>query len=172
MTAPIRSMPEVDVPDPARVIAVIRCHDDLVEAFRTIKDMLQLSNQVCDDLIDLTDGFTDKVLGPTRAKGLSPFMFDNFTSFFAVQFEMKVDIEAARLVQDRWEKREDRRIHVNASRLSKSVMKRAKPEVCRDLLKLARKQRNLKLSPKQRSMIARKAARARWRKERNGVVRC
>lgn len=167
MTAPIRIITDaIKVPAPGDIIATITCHDDLIEAFRAIKDILGLSNTFCDDLIDVTAGHTDKVLGPTRAKGLSQFMFDNFCALFAVQFEMKVNVEAAKRMQPRWEGRENGRIHVDSSRVSKRMMERAKPQVLKGFAQQGVAARLTMLTGEHRSKIARKAARARWRKRR------
>lgn len=167
MTAPIRITPDaIAVPAPGDIIARVRCHDDLIEAFRVMKDILGLSNTFCDDTIGITAGHTDKVLGPTRAKGLSSFMFDNFSELFAVEFEMRINLDAAKRMQSRWEGRENGRIHVDSSRVSKRMMERAKPQVLKASAKHANTARNTMLSREHRSKIARKAAKARWRKRR------
>lgn len=166
MTAPIRITPEtIAVPAPGDIIARVRCHDDLIEAFRVMKDLLGLSNTFCDDTIGITAGHTDKVLGPTRAKGLSSFMFDNFSELFAVEFEMRINLDAAKRMQARWEGRENGRIHVDSSRVSKRMMERAKPQVIKHLSRVANEARCSKLPGEHRTQIAKKASDARWKKQ-------
>lgn len=167
MSAPIRIITDaIKVPAPGDIIATITCHDDLIEAFRAIKDILGLSNTFCDDTIGITAGHTDKVLGPTRAKGLSSFMFDNFSELFAVEFEMRINLDAAKRMQSRWEGRENGRIHVDSSRVSKRMMERAKPQVLKGFAQQGVAGRLTVLTGEHRSKIARKAAKTRWRRHR------
>lgn len=157
-----------EFPLPGDTIAVIRCQDDLIEAFRKIKDILGLSNKVCDDLIGLADGHVDKVLGPTRAKGLSGFMFDNFAELFAVEFEMKINLDAAKRMESRWEQRETKRIHP-PHRVSKQMVERAKPHVLKDFATIGGKASGAKRTGSQGSEIMRKVAKRGWRKRRRAM---
>ncbi|HEY1980731.1 MAG TPA: hypothetical protein VGH13_11640 [Xanthobacteraceae bacterium] len=156
----------ITVPAAGEVIARFRTYDDLVEAFRTVKDLLGLSNKVCDDLIGIADGRTDKALGPTRAKGLSAAMFDDFTELFAVEFEMKINLEAAQRMQSRWEGRDGKRVHSQGRRVSKRMIERAAPAVMSESGKLGAQKRMVMLSAEHRTEIARKAAKKRWKLHR------
>lgn len=150
-------------------IATIRTQDDLIEALRAAKALRGLSNEFCDERGGLTKGHVDKVLGPSRTKSLSPALFNTFAELFAVQFIMVPNPEAEARQKPKWEGRDTSNVRVDGSRVSKSLLERAKPHVLRDHLKKANAARNAKLSCEQRSEIARKAGRARQRKRRKNM---
>jgi hypothetical protein len=156
---PIRIMPEV--------IAVVRRHQDITEVFRLMRERLGLTLEFCDDVGGLAKGHTDKILGPSEVKNWGATTFDLFCEMFAIEFRVHVDIEAAKRMQAVWEGRK-RPLYPDAriKRISKQLIERAKPHVLRDHLKTANAARNALLSCEQRSEIARKAAKSRWRKKR------
>lgn len=150
-----------------QVIGIVRRHADLIEVFRLMKDRLNLTNEFCDDVGGLTKGHTDKILGPSETKNLGPITFDLFCQLFAVEFHVRLDLEAAKRMEAVWEKRE-RPLYPNArvKRISKKLIERAKPHVLQDFARLGVAGRMTVLTGEQRSAIARKAARARHRKRR------
>jgi hypothetical protein len=81
------------IADKGEVIAVIRSYEDLIDALRAVKAMHGLSNTWCDEIGGLASGHTDKLLGPASAKKLSPMTMDVFFQMFAVEMEMRIDIE-------------------------------------------------------------------------------
>jgi hypothetical protein len=173
MTAPIRSMPELMmVADNDQVVAVVRKHADLIEVFRLMKERLQLTNEFCDDVGGLTKGHTDKILGPSEAKNIGPVTFDLFCEMFAVEFHVRVDLDATKRMESVWEGRE-RPLYPNArvKRISKKLIERAKPHVFREMGQRSAPARMQCLTAEHRSRIARKAARARWKKHRTSSVR-
>lgn len=151
---------------PGEVIAVIRTQDDLIEALRKAKDMLGLSNQWCDAVGGLTAGHTDKVIGPSRTKSLSQMTFDLFCEMFAVELHMVVNMDAVQRMAARWEGRNASNVRVESNRVSAGLLERAKPHILMASAKHANAVRNEMLTREHRSKIARKAARARWRKKR------
>jgi hypothetical protein len=171
MTAP---MPEVLLDAAAdKVIAVVRRHQDIADVFRLMKERLGLTNEFCDDAGGLAKGHCDKILGPSESKNWGPTTFDLFCEMFAVEFRVHVDLEAAKRMLAVWEGRE-RPLYPDAkvARISKKLIARAKPHVLRDLSRVGNAARNAMLPGEHRSKIARKAARARWRKKRhpNGTM--
>lgn len=163
-------------------IATIRSYPELVEAFRMVKAMRRLSNKWCDDTCELQDGYTDKVLGPTGSRGISPILFSMFCQIFAVKFIMEVDVEAAAKMQAHWEERSEGKVAFPESRMSKALLAKAKPLVIREIgriggikrasqlsAKHARqkggKRRMRKLSKKERVALARMASCARWNRK-------
>jgi hypothetical protein len=144
----------------------IRTQDDLIEALRAVKDRLGLSNTWCDDVGGFTRGQTDKVLGPSRAKGLSPMLFATYCSLFAVRLEMVVDLDQARVMEARWEGRDKSNVRMDLGRISKKLVERAKPLVLSQSGQRANVVRNRMLTREHKEKIARKAAKARWRKHR------
>lgn len=164
MTAPIRSMP---VPGADEVIAVVRTLQDAVDVFRLMKERLGLTNGFMDDVGGLTPGHTDKILGPTEEKRLGYDTFALFTALCAIEFRVHIDMDAVKRMEAIWEKRE-RPLYPNAKvkRISKKLVERAKPLVMKDTGRVGGIVRSHVLTPKHRSDIARKAAKARWKKER------
>lgn len=154
------------------VIAVIRRHQDITEVFRLMKERLGLTNEFCDDAGGLTKGHTDKILGPTGSKGWGPTTFDLFCEMFAVEFRVHVDLEAAKRMQAVWEGRE-RPLYPDAKvvRISKKLLDRAKPFVAQEMGRIGAAKKMVMLSAEHRSQIARKAARARWRRRRRSTSR-
>lgn len=147
----------------SEVIATFSNYDGMVQAFRTIKDKVGLSNGFCENIADLAPGHIDKVLGPTRVKNIGPFVFDVLTELLAVEFEMKINTDALKRMQPRWEKRDVRKIRVDAHVISKALITRAKPAIYKEVgaqLAEARK----KIKPSVRRRIAKHAAKARWSK--------
>ena len=164
----------IQPPIAGETIAVIRSYPDLVEAFRLIKARLGLSNKWCDDSTDRPDGFTDKVLGPSQNKNISPLTFSMFCQIFAVQFEMKIDTAMLAKMERHWEERSEPQVVVPDGRISKKLIEKAKPFVYREMgraggLKSASlpgaqqvrrkggKSRAKKLTKQRRREIARKA---------------
>lgn len=161
----------------SETIAVVRSYEDLVEAFRAIKERLGLTNAACDRLANLGEGATDKVLGPTGAKNIGPLTLNAFCWLFAVKFEMRIDLDQVKLMEQYWENSEAPRWFPGEKmnrRVSKAVLDRAKPLVLKESgraggLKSASllsaqqarrkggKSRAKKLTKAQRKEIARKA---------------
>jgi hypothetical protein len=150
-------------------ILIVRRHQDIADVFRLMKERLELTNEFIDDVGGLTKGHADKLLGPSEAKNWGPTTFDLFCEMFAIEFRVHVDIEAAKRMQAVWEGRERPLFpHARVTRISKKLIERAKPHVLQDFSKLGNAARNAMLPGEHRSKIARKAARARWRKPRRG----
>jgi hypothetical protein len=168
MTAPIRSMPEtIMVADQGEVIAVVRTMQDAVDVFRMMKERLGLTNEFIDDVGGLTKGHADKILGPSEDKRLGYDTFALLTALSAIEFRVYIDMEAVKRMEAIWEKRE-RPLYPNAKvkRISKKLVERAKPLVFKDSGRVGGIVRSHMLTPKQRSDIARKGARAMHRKRR------
>jgi hypothetical protein len=144
-------------------IATARTQDDLIEALRLAKGQRGLSNEFCDERGGLTRGHTDKVLGPTRAKSLSPMTLDLFLELFAVQILLVPNPEAEERMRERWEGRDTSNVRTGSNKVSKQVIERAKPHVLRDFSASGNAARHSKLPATHRTEIARNASRARWK---------
>lgn len=170
-------------------IATIRCTDDLVEALRAIKAKLELSNDFVDAVGGLTRGHTDKVLGPTRAKNISPMTLDTFLEVFAVELHMVVNLDAVKRMEARWEQITPDRIRLTANRISVKLLARANPIIMRengrkggiarvcqqgaslaDNCRRAGRARMRKLTKKERSALARKGGIAKAAKRRENAA--
>lgn len=130
--------------------ADITDYDGLIEAFRAAKALRGLSDSMVDELGGLTRGHSEKVLGPSQTKGLSPMMLETLLGVFAVKLQMVVDVEAFKKMEGRWQRRAENHVRENASRVSIRVIERARPHVLREM--------------------ATKAARARWDKHRSKMA--
>lgn len=159
MNARIRTIPDAGT-------IIIRTQDDLIEALRTAKSVRGLSNDFCDERGGLTRGHTDKVLGPSRAKSLSPGLFNTFAEMFAVQFVMVANPDAELRQKAKWEGRDTSNVRTGEHRVSKQVMERAKPHIYSEMGKRSASARMACLTAEHRARIARKAAKSRWRKHR------
>jgi hypothetical protein len=149
--------------------APIRSHDDLVDYIRARKEELGLSNEFIEEKCLMTKGHCDKLIGPSREKGLSRFTLDYFMTLLAFQLVPQPDPEQEARMHGKWERRSESQVH-RPNRVSKVIMERARPLVMREHLKAANAARNSKLSCEQRSRIARKAAKVRWRKARRELA--
>lgn len=146
----------------------IAFHDyaGMVDAFRSIKDHLGLSNEALDELCNFTKGHTDKLLGPTGTRGFGPLTLNAMLWALAVKVEITVDTERAAEMVPVWEKRFAPNVRQHASVVSKVLVARAKPLVLKDLTHNATMARAMGVAPEKRSEIARHAATVRWEKHR------
>lgn len=156
----------MSTPVAGETIAVITSYPELVEAFRAIKARLQLSNKWCDETCDFADGVTDKLLGPSSTKSIGPLAFSMFCQMFAVKFRMEIDLEAVRKMEAYWESREAGKVSVQKTRIGKELLERAKPIVLKAFAHQGVAGRMQMLTGEQRSRIARKAAKSRWKNQR------
>lgn len=163
MTAPIRDMAVLPADAP---VAVVRQHHEVLEVFRMMKDKLGLTNEFIDDVGGLTKGNADKILGPTEAKGWGPITFDLFCELFAIEFRVYVDLSAVARMEGKWEKRLRPVESSHTKRVSKRLLTKAKPIIVRHFGQIGGMVRAHMLSPKQRTEIASKAAKSRWKKAR------
>jgi hypothetical protein len=182
MSAPIK-LP----PDPTELIATVRTLQDAVEVFRMMKDRLGLTYKFIDEVSGLAKGHADKVLSRTAQKRLGYDTFAVFCELFGIKFEVKIDLDAVKRMEDVWEGRMRPLYAPDAKpgRVSKKLIAMAKPHVFREMgkksgparmlcltvqqrMKIGKKagrksSRLSKLTPEERTIIARKAANARWR---------
>jgi hypothetical protein len=145
---------------------------ELLAALRARRDELQISNETIDDIAGLAERHTSKLLAanfPSRSLGKVSFpLLLGALGMGIARVEIVEDPEAVALVKDRWLKW--KRLPYGSPRLSKKQIEHARPAVLRANAKRANVARNAMLSCEQRTAIARKAAKARWRKQRQ--VRC
>lgn len=174
-------------PDPTELIATVRTLQDAVEVFRMMKDRLGLTFEFIDEVGGLSRGHSDKVLSRTEQKRLGYDTFALFTSLFAVEFRVHIDMAAVKEMQDVWEERKRPLFpHRKPGQVSKKLVAMATPHVFRAMgrksasarmlcstaeqrIKIAKKaarksSRLSKLTPERRKVIAKKAAAARWHK--------
>lgn len=146
---------------------VIRSLDDLLDAFRARKDELRLSNETVDRLAGIASGHCDKTLGPSQKRKLTRLTFDLFLDVLALEIHVVPNLDAARVMEKRWEGRignyraKDYR-HV-PNRIGKRIIEQAKPLLMAELGKLGAQKLNGMRTAAHRSESARNAAQSRWR---------
>jgi hypothetical protein len=147
---------------------VIRNRDDLIEALRSRREQLGLSNAYVEHQLQMSDGHCDKLLGPSQAKGMSiPVMLD-MIELFGARMVIEVDAESEARMQKRWERREEGKVHP-PRRLSAHLMRIARAQLYTRLSQLGNEARKIKLPREARSSIARAAAISRWQRHRAAV---
>ena len=139
--------------------------EGLLEAFRARKEALELSNATIDELGGLCAGHADKVLGPSRIKGLSTMTLDVLLGVLALKLVVVEYPEAAARIVDRWGIRSKPHVRARCSRVSMKVLESARPVILKELSAKAAEGRKA-IPAEKRSEIARNAACSRWRKER------
>lgn len=142
-------------------------YDELIEALRARKAQLELSDSMVDLIGGLTRGHTEKILGPSRTKKLSPMTIDVLLATLAVKICLIEDVEAAKVMEGRWEERVANHVRSTANRASQRIVAQAKPHIFRDLGKKSAPARMRCLTAEHRSRIARKAAKSRWKKHKS-----
>lgn len=136
-----------------------------VDALLIAKNYLGLSNSHVEHMIGLVAGHVDKNLGPSRIKNIGPTLFDDYLECFAVEFVMRVNPAAEKRMKTRWEGRNKKRVRPYAHSMSMAVMERAKGAFHKEKAEQLTNGRK-KIAPERRSKIARRAAKARWRRPR------
>jgi hypothetical protein len=154
------------MPNPAcRVIGEARDCNELVDLYRQRKVELGLTDAWFDDHSGLTKGHLGKLFGDAQVKTLGPVSIHALNCSLAVKFIVVVDENAEAIMRGRWEGRE-RPAPLCMPRASKRAIERFKPIITREnnkaIAPLGGLARAAKLSPRRRSQIARRAARARW----------
>jgi hypothetical protein len=149
----------------ARIIAECRDYAQLIAALRSWIGELGTAGETVDDVAGLPLRYTMKLLAPVPVKGLGRTSLGPLLGALGLKLIVAVDAEVLgrirhRLIASR---------NANGAVLTVKGRKRKPYRAMRGNPELARMVRQigiLKLSPDQRSRIARKAARERWRRAR------
>jgi hypothetical protein len=143
--------------------AVIRCADDLVEAFRARKTQRGFSNETVEAMLLMSAGMCDKFLGPNRTLQLNAVVIEDLMTLFGVELVMRINPEARMCA--RLERRDERQVRPHR-RLSKELLALARAQIFKELSAHGNEARKTKVSSKARSRIARTAALCRWKHRR------
>jgi hypothetical protein len=144
---------------------VIENREQLIEALRSRKELLGLSNAFVEAQLHMADGGCDKVLGPSQAKGFGVAVMLDMIELFGGRLVIQVTPETEARMQRRWERRDERAVRPQ-NRLSKKLMQIASAQFYQRLSRLGNEARKVKLPPEARSNIARAAALSRWKQRR------
>jgi hypothetical protein len=141
---------------------VIRNRDDLIEALRSRKDELGLSNGFVEGQLLMADGHCDKLLGRTQRKGMSIPVLLDIVELLGGRLVIQADAETEARMQARYERRDAKKVHP-PRRLSERLMEIARKQFYQELSARGNAARRAKVSAKARSRIARAAATSRWK---------
>jgi hypothetical protein len=137
-------------------------HDELISVMIVRKAQLGLSNEFIDNTIPLSDGHTDKILGPSRERGLSQLTLDAMLSVLALKLIVVEDARQAARMKSRWSGRDCRMLRPPA-RIGAALIKRARPAVLRAAAAAAAKARWSGTTPELRRLVMRSV----WMARRN-----
>jgi hypothetical protein len=141
---------------------VIENRDELVAALRSRKEFLQLSNSFVEAELLMTAGGCDKVLGPSQTSGFSIATLFDLVELFGARLVFRIDEASSARMAHRWERRDERAVR-RPKRISKELLKIAKPLLFADLGRSGGKARAANIPATLASKIGRKAGRARMR---------
>lgn len=151
-----------------RVLGEAKTYDDLIEVYRARIAELGVTYATVDDLSGLQSGYVGKILGDGRVKALGPLSMGLLNTTLAIKFVVVEDPVTLLQMAQKWELRI--RPASMPSRASTRAMERFKPIVTQALnserAALGGRARALKLTPARRRAIAKRAARARWRRSK------
>jgi hypothetical protein len=131
----------------------ICCYNDLVAALRARQASLGLADEVLDDVAGLTKGHTNKVLGPSRERGIGASTFEAYAIALAFDLLMVENPDKLARMRPYYEGRKESNARVNHP-IGNVVLSRAMTKL--------RKEGWGKIPAEQRSAYARRIANARW----------
>jgi len=156
-------------PGPARMIGSPQSYSELIDLLFERKNELNLGDRALDDIIDWAPGYTQKVLGPAQVKRLSGLTLFDILGGLGLSIALFDDPKKRCHNTELYAPRNNSKIQMLA-KVSMRVINRARPEIMRQFGKAnavkGNRARNLSLSPKKRSRLAKRAALVRWRKPR------
>jgi hypothetical protein len=106
--------------------------DELIDALGEMRVKRKLSYANLDELVGLTRGHSEKILGPARVRGLSPVIFDALLPALGIRLAVIEDPEAIAAMARRWEPRDESNVR-NSQRISRRLLDRARPFVLQEL---------------------------------------
>lgn len=109
------------------------CFDGIIDLLGDVREARGLSCQRVDEIIGVTGGLTNKILGPRREKGLSPMMLDGFLTTFAIKLVAVDDPEAIARMAGRWELRDETSVR-QSLRISRRLLRRARPVILQEVI--------------------------------------
>lgn len=155
-------------------LAIGDSYDDLIRALRERASALGMTDKIIEEIGGFTGGHVGKLLGAKRTKSLGGLSFGMMLGALGLKFAIIEDEEATARIKRRFDpsvksKRMPTAVRIDISpELASAVFSSHNARISR-LGVVARMQ---KMTPRQRSISARRAARARWRKGRKPSMGC
>jgi hypothetical protein len=110
---------------------VVRNYSELVDALARWKnEVLSISNEQLEHIAGFTRGHADKMLGPTRQKGIGQNSFDLLLGALGVRLRLEIDPEQMERVASRHTPRNEKQLR---NRLSRAALDRARPIILSEL---------------------------------------
>lgn len=161
--------------EPFKVLGTARSYGELHAAFRALADERRLTRQTIDAAAGFPSGYASKLLSTTQMKAFGRSSLGPLLAVLGAKIVLVEDPETKARITDSLDKRERPNPvlrpgeHGTATLPTPAAMRK---EALRDALRIAGRKgakignaaRMVKLTPAQRSRIARQAARARWQK--------
>jgi hypothetical protein len=159
-------------------LATVNNYLGLIAALRTRIAELDISYATVDTIAGWTDGYASKVLAPEPSVGskskraMGPMSFDVMLGTLAIKLAVLPDPEQLRHIKaNRYFVHREQAPPLLASTKHDYIVQRKTLEMMRQMAPNGGRARAARLTPLQRSRIARKAARARWAQSKSNASR-
>jgi len=149
---------------PPQVVAEATCCSELVDAFQAHRQKIGLSNEAIEHLVPLSAGHCDKVLGPSRERGLSGVTLDGMLSVMGLKLLVAIDPAGVARMAPRWANmghRDVKQVRASTSRISRALA-RTRSRVLSEAARHAAGLRWKGVSSELRSRLMREVSLARW----------
>lgn len=147
-----------------RQIATVQDYDGLIDAVRLVMELRGVTCEELDAQSGLQPGYTGKLTGPGRIKNLGPLSMGLVLQTLGIKLHVVVDdVKIAKVPEERTKRvRAARRARPS----SRATERKFPQELFATLGRRSGSRRMTSVPAHVRRRVARKAARARWRKER------
>lgn len=147
-------------------LAIGANYDDLIRAFRERASALGMTDKIIEEIGGFTGGHVGKLLGAKRTKSLGGLSFGMMLGALGLKFAIIEDEEATARIKRRFDPSvKSKRMPMAMSiDLSPELMRAIFADHFRRIAPAAAEARRTKITPFRRRQIAKKAARARWKK--------
>jgi hypothetical protein len=145
------------MPETPRVIGEFDAYPGMIAALRARIAELDVSGELLDELAGLPKGYCQKLLGTRPVKRIGALSLGDIFGALAVKAVLVEDTAALARISSRLTKR---KYAVQAAGLHLEISYR----FLRKIASMGGKARQAKLTPRQRSALGRRLARARWAK--------
>jgi hypothetical protein len=126
---------------------------------------------VCDELAQCSGGYTGKLFGLSRLKGLGRVSLDRLMDALGVSLLVVEDMDKVRRMERRYERCGQRNCsNVRKPRLTQALLDQARIEIFRELGKRGAAARNSALSAEKKTLLGRRAAKAKHKKVRQQLA--
>lgn len=150
-------------------LAIGSTYDDLIRALRVRASELGMTDKIIEEIGGFTGGHVGKLLGAARTKNLGPLTLGMMLGALGLKFAIIEDEEATRRIKARFDFSEKSKRMPTIVRIdvSPEVLQTVFSDHFKRISRLGVAARMEKMTPRQRSQSARKAAKARWKRPRN-----